>query len=95
MEILCCPEAVLGGLADYAADPAGIAIGVEGGELDTVLAPLASAREGRVSCGSSAIVAPDGGVLRSARRLAEDLLVAEIGIEKRVPGADGRTSFPS
>lgn len=216
VEILCCPEAVLGGLADYAARPAGIAIDVEGGELEAVLAPLASdlvtsivgftevdgvgrlynaaavlhrgvvvglyrkrhpairksvyqageespvftiggltfgilicndsnvpelaramvargaaalfiptnnglppdkadvvdnarqvdvvlAREngvwvvradvagradGRVSYGSSAIVAPDGRVLRTARQCAEDLLVAEIGIEKGVPGAE-------
>ena len=42
MEILCCPEAVLGGLADYAARPADIAIDVESGQLDAVLAPLAS-----------------------------------------------------
>lgn len=44
IEILCCPEAVLGGLADYAADPGDIAIDVEGGQLDDVLAPLASDR---------------------------------------------------
>ena len=42
VQILCCPEAILGGLADYASDPAGIAIDVEGGQLATVLAPLAS-----------------------------------------------------
>ena len=40
--ILCCPEAVLGGLADYAAHPADIAIDVESGQLDAVLTPLAS-----------------------------------------------------
>jgi len=40
--ILCCPEAVLGGLADYAARPADFAIDVEGGHLEAVLAPLAS-----------------------------------------------------
>src|SRR4030095_7400189 len=44
VEILCCPEAILGGLADYAADPYEIAIDVESGELDVVLAPLASER---------------------------------------------------
>lgn len=43
VEILCCPEAVLGGLADYAPRPADFAIGVEGGRLAAVLAPLASA----------------------------------------------------
>jgi predicted amidohydrolase len=42
VEILCCPEAVLGGLADYSERPAGIAIDVEGGELREILAPLAS-----------------------------------------------------
>ena len=42
VEILCCPEGVLGGLADYAADPAAMAIDARGGELDRVLAPLAS-----------------------------------------------------
>ena len=40
--ILCCPEAALGGLADYAVQPADFAIDVEGGQLDAVLAPLAS-----------------------------------------------------
>jgi predicted amidohydrolase len=42
VEILCCPEGVLGGLADYATRPTDFAIDVEGGQLDTVLAPLAS-----------------------------------------------------
>ncbi|MGH9719633.1 MAG: carbon-nitrogen hydrolase family protein [Bryobacteraceae bacterium] len=40
--ILCCPEAILGGLADYAPQPADFAIDVEGGQLASVLAPLAS-----------------------------------------------------
>ena len=34
VEILCCPEAVLGGLADNAARPADFAIDVERGQLD-------------------------------------------------------------
>ena len=42
VEVLCCPEAVLGGLADYSARPSEIAIRVDGGQLDAVLAPLAS-----------------------------------------------------
>ena len=42
VEILCCPEAILGGLADYAPRPAQIAIDVERGQLDALLAPLAS-----------------------------------------------------
>jgi predicted amidohydrolase len=40
--IVCCPEGILGGLADYAPDPMTIAIDVDGGQLDEVLAPLAS-----------------------------------------------------
>jgi predicted amidohydrolase len=42
VEILCCPEAVIGGLADYAPRPAEIAIDAEGGRLREILAPLAS-----------------------------------------------------
>lgn len=44
VEILCCPEGVLGGLADYADSPADIAIDVEAGQLRALLAPLASDR---------------------------------------------------
>jgi predicted amidohydrolase len=42
VEILCCPEAILGGLADDAVDPAAIAISTSTGQLRTVLTPLAS-----------------------------------------------------
>lgn len=41
-DILCCPEGVLGGLADYAADPSGMALDVSAGQLEQMLAPLAS-----------------------------------------------------
>jgi predicted amidohydrolase len=40
VEILCCPEAVLGGLADYAKDPAAAALSVV--QLGVLLKPLAS-----------------------------------------------------
>jgi predicted amidohydrolase len=42
VDILCCPEAILGGLADYASDPRQFAISAAGGRLDTVLSPIAS-----------------------------------------------------
>jgi predicted amidohydrolase len=42
VNILCCPEAVLGGLADDAECPADIAINVASGQLEALLAPLAS-----------------------------------------------------
>lgn len=44
VEILCCPEGVLGGLADSVARPAAIAIDAAGGQLRALLAPLASDR---------------------------------------------------
>jgi predicted amidohydrolase len=44
IQILCCPEAILGGLADYADCPLEIAINVERGQLQEILAPLASDR---------------------------------------------------
>ena len=42
VSILCCPEAVLGGLADNCDDPSMFAISAEGGQLDAVLEPIAS-----------------------------------------------------
>jgi len=42
VEILCCPEAVIGGLADDSDDPDHFAIDVESGQLRTLLSPLAS-----------------------------------------------------
>src|SRR4051794_39490997 len=42
IQILLCPEALLGGLADDAEHPAESAISVEAGELEALLAPLAS-----------------------------------------------------
>ena len=44
VEILCCPEGVCGGLADYASRPTDIAVDVEAGQLHALLAPLASDR---------------------------------------------------
>lgn len=44
VELLCCPEAILGGLADYSDCPEQLAIRVGNGELNTVLSPLASDR---------------------------------------------------
>jgi predicted amidohydrolase len=42
VELLCCPEALLGGLADDVACPERVAIDASVGELDRLLAPLAS-----------------------------------------------------
>ena len=40
--LLCCPEAVIGGLADYSNEPARYALRAAEGELVNILAPLAS-----------------------------------------------------
>lgn len=40
--VLCCPEAILGGLADYGKNPNILGIRSDNGQLATVLAPLAS-----------------------------------------------------
>ena len=40
--ILCCPEAILGGLADYAEHPTKFAITADAGQLEFALAPLKS-----------------------------------------------------
>jgi len=42
IEILCCPEAILGGLADDAEALDALALGVDSGELQVALSPLAS-----------------------------------------------------
>jgi predicted amidohydrolase len=42
VSILCCPEAILGGLADYSEDSARFAIRTDDGQLAKVLAPLKS-----------------------------------------------------
>ncbi|MFI5233902.1 MAG: carbon-nitrogen hydrolase family protein [Gemmatimonadales bacterium] len=42
VELLCCPEGALGGLADYVDDPNEIAIDVGAGELEPTLASFAS-----------------------------------------------------
>ncbi len=44
VQILCCPEAILGGLADDHDAPREIALGVEDGGLARVLSPLCTAK---------------------------------------------------
>ncbi len=42
VDILCCPEAVIGGLGDASATPTRHALGVANGELASILSPLCS-----------------------------------------------------
>ena len=100
VEILCCPEAVIGGLADYAGDPAEFAIDVESGQLCTTLAPLASQRMATIvgfteiapgnRLYNSAAVFQDGQVLGAYRKLhpAIHRSVYEAGPNHRKPGSN-------
>ncbi len=40
--VLCCPEAILGGLADFSDNPGGLAIRTDNGQLASLLSPLDS-----------------------------------------------------
>lgn len=99
VEILCCPEAILGGLADYAPRPAEFAIDVAGGQLDAVLAPLAGdtvttilgftemAGAGRLY--NAAAVFHRGSIVGLYRKLYPAIhksIVADLDISAREPG---------
>ena len=42
IEVLCCPEAILGGLADYCESPTRFALSAKPGRLESVFSPFAS-----------------------------------------------------
>jgi predicted amidohydrolase len=63
IDVLVCPEAVLGGLADDAPRPSELALDVGSGQLRRVLAPLTSATVTTV-IGFTEVA--DGGVLGSS-----------------------------
>src|SRR3954451_18616490 len=44
VSVLCCPEAILGGLAYYGDNPSAFAVRIDTGQLASVLTPLASSR---------------------------------------------------
>jgi 5-aminopentanamidase len=81
VDVLCCPESVLGGLAHESdgQSPADVALEVESGQLAEVLAPLMATtvavivgfteRDGAGACFSSAAVITDG-TLRGVHRKA-------------------------
>ena len=64
VDILCCPEAILGGLADYASKPQDFAVKVQGGQLQSFLAPLAS--RSVISIIGFTEIVDDGGLYNSA-----------------------------
>ncbi len=80
VQILCCPEAVLGGLADYADEPRAIAVDVKSGQLAELLKPLSSGAvativgfteidEGSERLYNSAAVWQDGSIIGVYRKV--------------------------
>ena len=64
ISILCCPEAILGGLADFSDEPHRFAIRVIDGDLDRVLTPLKSTAVTTIIGFTE--LAPDGNLYNSA-----------------------------
>jgi predicted amidohydrolase len=64
VRLLCCAEAILGGLADYSDEPRRFAIRADDGQLASVLAPLAS--ETVTSIVGFIELAPDGALYNAA-----------------------------
>ena len=88
VEILCCPEGILGGLADYAEHPADFALDVESGQLGAVLAPLASDRVTTI-VGFSEISA--GGALSNAAAVSHR--GALVGVYRKLHPAIRRSVY--
>jgi predicted amidohydrolase len=72
ISILCCPEAILGGLADFSAEPNRIAIRATDGALDRVLTPLKSTAVTTIIGFTE--LAPDGNLYNSAAVLHHEQL---------------------
>src|SRR5215471_12912833 len=64
ISVLCCPEAILGGLADFSDNPGRFAIRTDYGQLASVLAPLASDRV--TSIVGFTELGPDGALYNAA-----------------------------
>jgi len=64
ISVLCCPEAILGGLADSSAQPGEFAIRTDDGQLASVLAPLSS--ETVTSIIGFTELGPDGALYNAA-----------------------------
>jgi 5-aminopentanamidase len=73
VELLCCAEACLGGLGDFAADPRARAVCVDNGELADLLAPMARSS---VTCAIGfSELATDGTLFNSAALVRDGQVV--------------------
>jgi predicted amidohydrolase len=88
VEILCCPEAVLGGLADHADRPADLAINVRSGQLRAVLSPIASKTVTTIVGFTEA--GPDGQLFNSAAVLSHGEVV---GVYRKMHTAINRSIY--
>jgi 5-aminopentanamidase len=88
VDILCCPEAVLGGLADHSSRPVDLAISVASGQLQAVLAPLASDTVTAVVGFTEA--GPDGQLFNSAAIVSRGRLV---GVYRKMHPAIRRSVY--
>ncbi|MEO6392628.1 MAG: carbon-nitrogen hydrolase family protein [Pyrinomonadaceae bacterium] len=103
VEILCCPEGALGGLADYSDRPKDFAINVRAGELDAKLARLGSEKvatilgfteiDDNANLYNSAVVYYKGSVVGIYRKLhpAINRSVYQAGVEMPVFTINGLT----
>ena len=88
VEILCCPEGVLGGLADYSSNPADIAIEVENGQLLERLTPLAS--ETVTTIVGFTEIGPEGRLFNSAAIFKQG---AVVGVYRKLHPAINRSVY--
>lgn len=89
VELLCCPECVLGGLGDSADDPFTSAIDVESGELELVLKPLRS-RNVAVIVGFTEIQKGTGRLYNSAAVIERGSI---IGVHRKMKPAINRSVY--
>ena len=88
VEILCCPEAVLGGLADYSGRPADLAIDVASRQLRAVLTPMASRTVTTIVGFTEA--GPEGELFNSAAVFSQGEVV---GVYRKIHPAINRSVY--
>jgi predicted amidohydrolase len=89
VRILCCPEGILGGLADYVPEPKAIALDPHSGDLESILAEFSSSSVA-VIIGFTEIDSETGSLFNSAALWDRDSL---IGIYRKVYPAINRSVY--
>jgi predicted amidohydrolase len=89
VRILCCPEGILGGLADYAPEPTAIALDPQRGDFESTMAQFASSSVA-VIIGFTEIDSATGTLFNAAALWDRDSLV---GIYRKVYPAINRSVY--